>query len=231
MGRRNRRPTPVIPFEDAKEAVTNLESAVMGAMVSVDFTLQDVADAFVPQDSIEKLKAAFPHSGESHPSVQRWLNETFEGIYCHVRLDFEPLHMCTPLKDLIGLQPGYIQRIRPTISAMAAVHVSFNKVRAVVDWLNENATPGAARYYWPTICALLPADHVVQQLDGQLYREPVGVSKIIPLMRETSAIVAGALLLPAGNTFDCGKTAHFSLSFGYADHTCMLPTSRIFRLV
>lgn len=54
---------------------------------------------------------------------------------------------------------------------------------------------GAARYYCPWLCSLLPPEHAVNRIDGSVYREPTeSMQPIADDMRAAGATVASGLL-------------------------------------
>lgn len=74
------------------------------------------------------------------------------------------------------------------------------RVRAMVAWFDvANTTPGAVKHYWPTMENLLPVDNTMLAKlvsTGGAFKEPRGISAIVPQLRETMETVAEAILLP-----------------------------------
>jgi hypothetical protein len=183
------------PFHQAYAAIDHLEMCVVTATVTPNFTPEDVIKWLFSVDVIEKCRAAYP-------IVRNIYKPTFcegplmiPGCYakCTVSLGLDKLSMCCPNTQHISFSPN--AAIAEAINDTYAVYLSFEKVRQVVDWLSKHATPGAARYYWPTICSLLPPEHAVFASTGERYKEPsANAADIVNLMRKTSGIVASALL-------------------------------------
>jgi hypothetical protein len=75
--------------------------------------------------------------------------------------------------------------------------IKWAKVQYVLAWMDKFATASAIRYYWPAILSILPPDsnRVSAEL-SERHREPVGISRVMPLIRETAGYVASALLIP-----------------------------------
>jgi hypothetical protein len=121
---------------------------------------------------------------------------------CAFTLDVGSMRMCRPAHGSTELQDTPARNaIIQALSEARAIHARFNEVRRVVAWLNKHATPGAARYYFPTIRALLPNEtHSVHEAAGQRFKEPSeNVGPIIPAMRSASTTIAGALLCHEGD--------------------------------
>jgi hypothetical protein len=113
----------------------------------------------------------------------------------HLSLDLDSIKMQRPKahKTLDGTSP-----LLAFFQSVCDVNNQFNKVRKVIQWFDEHSvTIGAAVYYWPTILSLLPPNHLVHEAGGERYREVSGMAEIVPLLRETAGIVAGASLCPA----------------------------------
>jgi hypothetical protein len=183
------------PFEQAYAAIDHLETRVVTATVTPNFTPEDVIKWLFPIGVIEKCRAAFPIVKSLYTSNFSEGPLMIPGCNapCTVSLDLDKLSMCCPEAGYISILPD--ASIEAALNDIHAVHLSFEKVRRVVNWLGKHATPGAARYYWPTICSLLPTGHAVFAAAGERYKEPsANAADIVELMRETSGIVASALL-------------------------------------
>lgn len=190
------------PFDSAHMLIHSKELDVYQATVDIKFTLGDVAMWMFPEEVIRKLKDAYPITAASYhihfacdgfplPSGDKVgivLNLDDIKMQCPNKQDwlFSEAHMCPARGEIIS-----------TLQSLFDVHRSFNKVRKVIDWFGQHhVTPGAAAYYWPTILSLVPATHPVHEASGSRYREVTGISEIIPLLRETAGIVAGAHMCP-----------------------------------
>lgn len=77
------------------------------------------------------------------------------------------------------------------------ISLDFGVATYVVNWLDKHATIGAIRYYFPTLLSLASeCDKLMEATPGMAFREPMGVSRILPLIRRASTTVAAALMLP-----------------------------------
>jgi hypothetical protein len=202
MRRRFRRhlPDPTNPYSAANNKIRSKELDVYYATVDAQFTMDDVVAWLFPEDVIRKLKDAYPlahstyHSNFSPPTLPLPSGDKVE-----LCMDLDKVHMQCPLpkyaKPVLDGTAG--QNIVGVLQAACDVNNQFDKVRKVISWLGaHNVTPGAAAYYWPTLLSLMPPESDVHKAGGTRYREVIGIGEILPLLRETAGIVAGAHLCP-----------------------------------
>ena len=181
--------------------LTKLEDRMIGLIRKPDLTVTKVMEWLFPDAVLKILR-------DAHPYVMYSKYAMFDTSYFKVAPDTAPVHLSVLLRTT-GLtcpcdKSEMIQAQRDSgivayIQEVYAVRLQWNKVREVVSWMNDPShkmTPAAARAFWPSILSLVGPDHPVHQVDGQRYRDPQGIGAIIPLMRETSEIVATALLMP-----------------------------------
>ena len=172
--------------------------------------MDDVARWLFPEDTIAKLKAAYPLADTLYHrnfSLSGWPLVTGDKV--SMSIDFDAIHMQCPKAIAVAVTPN--AQIMDLLVSIYDLHKQFNKVRKVIDWFGEHkVTPGAAVYYWPTIRSLCGSGHAVHDVTGDRYRAVTGISEIIPLLRETAGIVAGAALCPKNPGIS--KPASFNLS-------------------
>ncbi len=194
------------PFIKALAAIDERELQVVHAMTQPNFTLNDVIKWMFPEDTLRILK-------EAHGVVQEYYNKIVNISIAKTTfsIDVEATGIAVPVSEAISTQEHCHVEIMGYSEDVHNIHQQFNKVRDVVKWFGEhNVTTAAAVYYWPTILCLLPADHDVHNTNGVRYREVTGIGEIIPLLRETAGIIAGAALCPKPETTPSGK---FSVTF------------------
>lgn len=189
---------PVKPpriFESAKATVCRLRDNVVYKTVDVKFTLQDAINFCVPPHTQELLYAAYEvASADSGYSGKADSSFSLPYPDAHLSIDFHQAFMFRPNSlQRTGVDPNGIES---TAEELVAIYRKFDDVELLIDWMDNHAmTVGAARYYWPTILALLPDTHPVHEADGQRYKETPGVSQVLDLMREAAGTVAAALML------------------------------------
>ena len=200
MGRRRRQLGKVADniFDAAHAIINDRELDVYHATVEAQFTMDDVVAWLFPEDVIRKLKDAYPLAEVPYRSNFTMMGLPLpSGAKVSLSLDLDRVHMQCPKRDTVHNLLPDAPAIFSTLQAVCDVHAQFDKVRKVVDWFGEhNVTAGAAAYYWPTVKMLLPPKHAVHEATGERYREVTGIGDIIPLLRETTSIVAGACFCP-----------------------------------
>lgn len=100
---------------------------------------------------------------------------------------------------------GGMFRAQPNIGPLLAylndlerVYLAFEEVKAVLKWLNRNATPGAVRYYWPSAMKLTkdaPVWEKLQEVPSR-YTQPEGITDWLQVLKDSAATVSGMLMLP-----------------------------------
>lgn len=96
------------------------------------------------------------------------------------------------------LQPARMGPLINHIVAVRAIHDKFEQVKGMMRWLNRNATPGAIRYYWPTVLQLCPRSPNMVELQHvpARYTNPPNIGDWMQALKDTAATVAGSQMLP-----------------------------------
>lgn len=198
---RRRGQKPAQPFDAAWSQINRLEAAVIHQMVPIEFDTITMAKFLWPADVVSKLLAAYPYQCTTYEqsAVESTYFDLPSGqggrVMGTINLNSKSINMITPKEGLIVMQPEHDKGILHALSETYAIHKKFEDVRRVVRWLNEHATPAAARNYFPPILSLLPAAHPVQDVQGERYREPTAdMTEIAPFMRECAVTIVSALL-------------------------------------
>lgn len=197
---RRQLPAEKITFPGVGDRIMALEASVYNATYGWDTCLQDFLTWLFPERVVQTLTDAFPHT----------YLRSFQQVSCHENVLLSPYgkygtfvvngeqaRICTPAPGSAYVNRDHPQHagITRVLSEIAHMHAQFNKVRDVMDWMEQHATPGAARYYCPSMCMLLPTEHPIQQADGIRYKEPTeNIAPMIPLIREVAAILTSAKL-------------------------------------
>lgn len=199
MGRRRQtRSTPPKPFDAALARVSVLEKVVVHQMTPAPWGIHDVMRWLWDDRTVDTMAAAYKLS---EPGVRRsssWLEPVSfpnTGMRVAFYVDFDAAGMIQPKAALVSPNPARTEPIMYSLLYAFGLWKQFNEVRFVLNWLNDYATVGAARYYFPSVCGLLPSEHPVHDADGQRFRPTTAnVGPIVPIMRRASVTVAGALL-------------------------------------
>lgn len=96
-------------------------------------------------------------------------------------------------------QPDLIQPLLTYVEQVKAIYHSYEQVKAVLRWLNRNATPGAIRYYWPTALTLCPKAPSLLELQHvpSRFTNPLDVGGWLQAFKDTAATMAGSAMLPS----------------------------------
>lgn len=193
----SRRRTPVAPFADTIPLITKMEAAAVYRTVTLDFTLQDVVDWMLPTGVQKILRDAY-HLAEKNSdtwSVGQQRLGTYQSPVCAFSVRVGDLEMLCPSgDDPVSVDSNTDHPIYQTMVAIEKVVSRFSALTKVVNWLNDAATPAAARYYIPTLGSLLPAGHPFHRPASTNFREPQGLAAMSPLIREASSTIAMGLL-------------------------------------
>lgn len=206
------------PFDQAFENIDKMEAAYAYRTVTPEcMTLRDVLHYLWPGDLVHHLTAAFPYvrTLDRTDIVERFVRTPFSSYAWTMHVALRQAEMLCPSPGLTHVDDEHGAGNHPLTQAMMEIEgvvLKFNKVRQVVDWLNKYATPGAARYYFPALSALLPPDHPFNKADGLRYKEPKqNITEIVPTMREASTIIASGLLADPASLADLPKKVLFKV--------------------
>lgn len=206
MARRSKMPTRNKQKDDTlnrvKYKINALMQNVVHATVDITFESMDIIEALYDPATVQLLRAAHEWVAEAEtPCYVTYRMSTSTTI----RLDGNKMSVLLPnparalslttlenVPNLHGKAPDILLQCR---EVERIVH-DFAMVHYAANWLIENATPGAIRYYWPSMLALAgdKADQFPVELPSN-YHEPKGIHSLIPMLRATAGIVAGALML------------------------------------
>lgn len=118
-----------------------------------------------------------------------------------VRLDvWDHEGLACPRSDAINVDMTKAADFYESVLAANKIVEDYAMVKHVVAWLDEHASANAIRHYFPSVLALLPADHNVPYELSDRFIEPTGVGRLLPLIRESIPVVASALVVDGMET-------------------------------
>lgn len=197
MGRRSRpmrRSVLGSYFNDAVSRIAELNIKMAHVMVKANFTKHDVVKWIFSDDTRLALTRA------SHLTVGGYNGFTFEvgqqeaHVWIRFKGDNDPIHMLVPNAECVEVDEEAFQPMADVISELRVVHHNCAVVGYVLAWMDENATAGAMRYYWPSVGALAPGFDLGNC--PVAYQEPYGIHKMIPLLRDAARVAAEMHMLP-----------------------------------
>lgn len=226
MSRRSRRPTndegrkSVFDRDqtrtiDAK--INTLERDSIAIMCPRHFTGEDVIRSLFEDSDIEILRAAFGkvQHDDSRATYRGFTAGRRQRVTIHI--NFDAHKMVPPHVDrAINWNNAHLG-LADCLDEAARIHATFEQVREVFNFLNANGTAGAMRYYWPAVMSLYKgANSPLNDVDGTRFRDIPGVAPYIGAMRDTSATIASALLLPPQETQDATMTFWFQTETSFS---------------
>lgn len=120
------------------------------------------------------------------------------GPSCFLTFDANKAHSLTIEHDRLLIDPARVGPLLTIIAEVRAIYHQYEQVKAMLRWLNKNATLGAIRYYWPPVLdlcrdapALVNYQHVPTRFD-----QPKNIGPRLQMLRDTATTVAAAAMLP-----------------------------------
>lgn len=201
MARKRLRTINTQTWEPALQNINRMERALVNMMAVSKLnsvTPSDVLDWMMPAEQLAVLRAASPFAEMSNSSFlsdgSRRIKFPFGAVTFY--LDFIQIGIIPPNSKFIDIQPDAPKAddLRACVETIANIVSQYNKLRVILhEFKEKEVTPGAARYYWPTLQSLLPSDHVFFS-SGTRFREVALTHVTIELLREAPEIVAKGLL-------------------------------------
>lgn len=193
QGRLNREKTALggCHANNAKAKLHSLAISAIHASVDFPYKMEEVLPWIFSQEDRDICRAAYgvaedPSFGNSYTLTK----------HTSAYIQFREQRMLPIDSGRVVHQDGG----SPLLDACATIEqisLDFGVATYVVNWLDKHATIGAIRYYFPTLLSLAPeCKQLMEATPGMAFREPQGVSRILPLIRRASTTVAAALMLP-----------------------------------
>lgn len=153
--------------------------------------------------TVETLDKLFHHDVVSAAMAGRRV--TCESISSSGGYKLGNATLCVAYRERTNLLPIHDAHLRKDVGDSATelfayieeldlINRQYAVLKHVLTWLDTNGTLGAMRYYFPSVQSLCNIDMAG---DPTNFRDPPGVGKIIPLIREAAVTIAAAQLLPA----------------------------------
>lgn len=204
MGRRLGRTVSTVAGErnsigdyHVQQACNRLNKAAMQeAAMHVDRIPMDarLINALFNADKLSKLRQAY---GLVEPSSWRHTYKLDAHAPGRVALSFDNTGTLPP--EALCMEPN--DAAKPFFAACRAIeqiHHRWGAVKFMLRWFNTNATVGAIRHYWPAAVVLCPDATPLRGIlerPAERFNTPEGVTKYLPLIRETASTVATLQLL------------------------------------
>lgn len=181
--------------DEAITRIDKLATTTAATMASYDLTLDQTLPMFFGDDKLARAKAA---KGLIAPSSHVAHYEIGTGIRFGV--DFSDCSYPTLVPAAMQINPDRVAPLKAYVEAVRAVYDRFEEVKAVLRWLNRNATPGAIRYYWPTALKLCPTSPALMEVAASVpsrFTPPTEIHTYLEIIKTSAATVAASAMLPS----------------------------------
>lgn len=202
MGRRRRvfgiAELPTTLGKDFDAVCTKITEKIMDTVALMHpcpVTVREIADHCVAPEVRNLMVEAKRYKAEAYDRTKVGVSMGSYGKF----LDIE-LNCMVPKEEYIRLPDEMQRALEPWYAELLKVYREWMVVRYVASWFNRHASTGAMRYYWPCLMSLMPPGRNLDNMHkGTLekYKEPLGISKMLPLCRTTATLVTAGQMLPA----------------------------------
>lgn len=177
----------------AVDTISKQCKQTIATMLSYTKTVEQTVDMLFEPTTIERSRTAHGVVIEPHNRVVYQVGDKVS-----ISLSYEDTKLLPIRKDVVRYQAHLYGELEQYIKDVWAIHHKFEEVKAVLKWLNRNATPGAVRYYWPTAMKLCPESTIWRDLQDvpSRYNEPKDVRVWTQAMKDAANTMAAAELLP-----------------------------------
>lgn len=182
--------------ESAIQALNKTCGATVATMTSYDVSFNDTLRMLFPDDTLERMAAV---KGLVDTRSVRASYEVVDGVVLSMDFEDSRAHVPTISPAALKLQHGRIDPLLNYIANIQAIHNRFEEVKAVLRWLNRNATPGAVRYFFPAALKLCPSSPALAELQHvpSRYTTPPKIGDWSQAIKDAATTVVSSLLLPA----------------------------------
>lgn len=220
---RNRDATPPIRSalgiawrDHALENVDFIVRRTIHTMVPQAFSGDDALNMLFRQETLAKLRAAYDLVSEADRGVamSSLPMEPCVNLIFKRPNKYKILSPCRAAMQHTPLSDYHVRAVplASFIDGARAIIEDYSIVKHVVNWLDNNATMGAMRYYLPGIATLLPKDFEGFSSElAQRFRELPSISTYIPAIRDAGPLLAKAVMLPSGR--EMPRNTGFELSY------------------
>jgi hypothetical protein len=179
--------------ETAIGDINRLQTRAVALMSDYDISREDTLPMLFRDGDLHKLKQVH---GMVEARLSVMLYTIQPGVSLHI--DFTGAQVPSIEAEWLYLQPDRTGPLLNYIAAVKAVHEQYEEVKAVLRWLNRNATPGAIRFYWPTAMNLTKSSPIWRDLQQVPSRcnVPAGLSDWIQPIKDSANTMAAAAMMP-----------------------------------
>lgn len=199
--RRRSRNSNFTLYEAANYRINALEANTVRAMcLPGDITPDHFLEWLIEPDILSKLRAAWQFTASRNHTDFTPAFRFACGVVTF-NIDYGKLKCLAPDNKYVKPQ-GSNDHMIDYVESIGAVANQYNKLRRIItEFHRQKVTPGAAKYYFPTLQPLLPEDHPFHKATGERHRSFAFPYEITEYLREAPEIIGKGLL--------CGGTTAF----------------------
>lgn len=179
----------------AVSRINQVMHAEIAMNIEKDFTAMQALHMLFPDDLAAKL-VAVKHCVTPQSNIGVY---QIGGDKITTHVNWSKTGIPTPAPHALQPHSDRMELFFSAIDTIRATRIKYGKVVHLLRWFNANATPSAARHFWPSAMALVPGSKfAIDNAEApSRYSAPHGIGKLLPLLRETSGTVAGMQLIPS----------------------------------
>lgn len=178
------------------------------ALASLSLTNEEYISTFVPVEARQLFRDISPYTGGLYSIGSRTacFNQFGYATTLALHINGGEEKAIPPLVRNAEIQPdappSVLDRIKSWLDNDADVSRDFGRVLATFNYLSDNYSRAAIRYYWPTILVLLADNEQTKPIldEIQAMRMPTSLKPLPPELvaacRKTAATVSTAQLIP-----------------------------------
>lgn len=179
--------------QDAVNDLNRRCGSALSVMTEYSFTREQTLPMLFADDVINKMQQV---KGMVNPKSDT-VNYPIDANLI-LTIDYEDARLPAIDVSCFHLNRTRVGPLLQYVREVTAIYEKYEEVKAVLRWLNRNATPGAVRYLWPTALQLCPKapslkdmHHVPTRFDT-----PRGINVWTQALKDSATTVVSSLLLP-----------------------------------
>lgn len=184
-------------MESAIARLKNVQQKAVAMLTSFHGSLHSVVPTMFDADIIDRANAARGIVRAAANTIGYKVGP-FQGMGVTLYLDYSDFRTPAIEADKLVPQTAFFSTMTPFIEAVTSVHLQYEEIKAVLRWLNRNATPGAVRYLFPQAMKLVPDSPIwkdLQQVPSR-YTQPDDIAAWTQAIKDAANTFAAMALLP-----------------------------------
>lgn len=180
--------------DQAMTRIKKQQQVMVTMLTDYPVSLERTLSMLFRDDDIDKLSQVRDMVTTRTDTLHYDLNDRVQLGIC-----YEGAKVPTINTSRLFIQPERVGPLLTMVSSIHAIHRQFEELKAVLRWLNRNATPGAIRYFFPQAMKLCPDSPIWKDLQEvpSRYTTPLNYNDWAQPIRDAAALVAQVMLMPS----------------------------------